>query len=298
MRQKTRGFEMPPCTIAIIGGLAVSLVTVTDRVPEMGETLNAQSFTKHLGGKGANSAVTAYRASHLKPNDDNALPDISAEDEDEIQVRMIGAVGDDEFGPLCIAKLEQTGVDISGIRTVEEQPTGVCVIIVESDFGENRILFTAGANLSLLPEDFLTLESLAGGVKPDLLIAQLEIPRETVEQILRTASMAGVDVLLNPAPAQYLLSSVYPTITHLVVNETEAALLSGRYMNEIASPEGWASVTDEFLEKGVKNVVITLGAKGAYYSSAVGQGGHVEAEKDLDVVDTTGAGYVASVIAF
>src|SRR5271170_4536864 len=148
---------MPPRTIAIIGGLAVSLVTVTDRLPEMGETLNAQSFTKHLGGKGANSAVTAYRASHLKPNGGDALPDISAEGEDEIPVRMIGAVGDDEFGPPCIAKLEQTGVDVSGIRTIEGQLTGVCVIIVESDFGENRILLTAGANLSLLPEDFLTL---------------------------------------------------------------------------------------------------------------------------------------------
>jgi ribokinase len=298
---------MPTSIIAVIGGLNVDLVTVTDRLPETGETINSISFSRHLGGKGANSAVAAYRVSHKNPALESTIPthipheahqrfsysdgdDDGEEEELEISVRMLGAVGDDEFGRPCIEKLRQTGVNVSGIRTMAGQHTGVAVIIVEADYGENRILTTPGANLALLPTDFLTFDSLAGGVWPDLLIAQLEIPRETIERILETASHAGVDVLLNPAPAQVLLSTVYPMITHLVVNETEAALLSGRFMREIETPEGWASVTDQFLEMGVKNVVVTLGAKGAYYSCEIGKGGHVEAEKGLDVVDTTGAG--------
>ena len=74
------------------------------------------------------------------------------------------------------------------------------------------------------------------------------------------------------------------------MNETEAALLLGWYLKEITTEEGWASVTDDFWRLGVKNVVLTLGAKGAYFSTELGRGDYVEAEKDLNVVDVTGAG--------
>lgn len=285
-----------PRTITVIGGFVMDLMTVTDRMPETGETINATQFETFAGGKGANSAVAAYRMSHNKPGPDRIPSEINGAAEDDIDVRMIGAVGDDFYGRPCIAPLIATGIDVSGVRVISGQKTGVGVVIVESDFGENRILLTAGANLSLQPDEFLTLESLAGGIKPDLLITQLEIPRETVEQILATANNEGIDVLLNPAPAHYLLSHVYKNVTHLVVNEIEAAELSGRGFEELkdmadrADLASLATVTDHFLGLGVKNVVITLGAKGAYYSSTKGNGGYVEAERDVDVVDTTGAG--------
>ena len=293
---------MPPFKIAVIGGLVTDLVTFTDRIPDGGETITSLSFSTLPGGKGANSAVAAYRLSHTKPEVSQALdvPNGVLEDlsegllenlpEDDIEVRMIGAVGADEFGPFLISKLKENNVDISGVRIVAGQKTGVCVIIVETDSGENRILFNPGANHSLLPTDFLTLESLAGGIKPDLLISQLEIRRDTIEQILETASREGIDVLLNPAPADCLLNSAYKMITHLVVNESEAAVLSGRELDELTDNAVWATVTDEFLQMGVKNVVVTLGGKGAYYSNSPGNGGHVEAEKHVNVVDTTGAG--------
>jgi ribokinase len=304
---------MSPRTITVIGSLNLDLVTVTDRLPDAGECLEAISFSRHLGGKGANAAIAAYRTSHNKPcpsspltHDHHEPPVInggnppidrysSSSDSTDIQVCMIGAVGDDEFGPHLVTRLRDNGVNVSGIRTVKGQFTGVCIAIVESDFGENRLLFTNGANLSLLPSDFLTLESLGGGspgLKPDLVISQLEIRRDTVEQILETASREGIDTLLNAAPAKYLLSPLYRMITHLVVNEPEAAMLSGREMSELSSMADWASVTDEFLQKGCKNVIVSLGAKGAYYSNAVGTGGYVEAEKGVKVVDTTGAGWV------
>lgn len=298
---------MPPFKIAVIGGLVTDLVSLTDRIPDGGETITSNSFDTFAGGKGGNSAVAAYRLSHTKPKVSETLdiPNGVPEDlsnglleepseilsEDDIQVHMIGAVGADEFGPLLIKKLKENKVDTSGVRIVPGQKTGVGVVIVETDFGENRILYNPGANHFLRPSDFPTLEIVAGGTKPDLVISQLEIRRDTVEQILETASREGIDVLLNPAPAQGLLSSTYKMITHLVVNESEAAMLSGHELDELTDDAVWASVTNMFLQMGVKNVVVTLGGRGAYYSSSPSNGGHVEAEKDVNVVDTTGAGY-------
>ena len=309
-----------PSNIVVIGGIVRDLVTTTHRVPDSGETLTSKSFSTHPGGKGANSAVAAYRLSHRKPatvvlpvnNDINGFSEpvtaiseganndtkvngwndsIRSSADNDIHVFMKGAVGEDSFGPGLLDILSRNGVDISGMRTVPHEPTGVCVIIVEEDLGENRILFSPGANRNLLPNEFTTLEGIcAGGVKPDLLISQLELRRETVEQIIQTAAREGVETLLNPAPAHALLLPVYGLITHLVMNETEAATLSGLPVSELTVMEEWGNVTDEFLRRGVKNVVVTLGAKGAYYSNEIGKGASVDAEKGVKVVDTTGAG--------
>jgi ribokinase len=107
-------------------------------------------------------------------------------------------------------------------------------------------------------------------VKPELVIAHLGIPRETVEQIMATANRKGVDTLLNPSPAAYLLSSVYKFLTHRTMNETEAAMLSGHSIEELNNMAAWEEAAEEFLHLGVKNVVITVGAKGAHYTTAKG----------------------------
>lgn len=352
-----------PKTIVVIGGFVTDLVTVANRCPDAGETLTSTSFSQHPGGKGANSAVAAYRLSHHKPvsaaqptstaqaasatqtvtitppsfisqsapvtfpNDDHvnsiiegpemetqtglaALPsgenvnevaeldrDVEKDvDDNEIQVRMTGALGDDGFAERLLKVMTDNGVDVSKVRKVKDQPTGVGVVIVETNTEENRILFYPGANYDLMPEDFETLESLNGldGKKPDLLISQMELRRETVEQLLKTASEHGVDTLLNPAPAHALVHSAYKMITHLVVNETEAAMLANMDVDKMTDETEYGKVTDEFLKRGIPNVVVTLGAKGAYYSNEIGKGSYVEAEKDVKVKDTTGAGYVRS----
>lgn len=342
-----------PKTIVVIGGFVTDLVTVANRCPDAGETLTSTSFSQHPGGKGANSAVAAYRLSHHKPvsaaqptstaqaasatqtvtvthpsftsqsapvtfpNDvyvngiiedpeDEiqtglaALPsgenvnevaeldrDVQKDvDDNEIQVRMTGALGDDGFAERLLKVMTDNRVDVSKVRKVK----------VETNTEENRILFYPGANYDLMPKEFETLESLNGldGKKPDLLISQMELRRETVEQLLKTASEHGVDTLLNPAPAHALVHSAYKMITHLVVNETEAAMLADMDVDKMTDETEYGKVTDEFLKRGIPNVVVTLGAKGAYYSTEIGKGGYVEAEKDVKVKDTTGAGYVRS----
>ncbi|RFU35266.1 hypothetical protein B7463_g1058, partial [Scytalidium lignicola] len=271
-------------TIAIIGSLNTDLVTLTPRVPSGGETLTATSFSTGPGGKGANQAVACARLS--RPNPQSSSKHVPS----DITVKMVGAVGDDEFGPAMISSLNNSSVDTSGVRTVKGISSGVAVIIVEENSGENRILLSTGANHSLQPSDFLTADSL-GVPLPDLIVLQLEIPLKTVLQIISTAKKAEVEVLLNPAPAVELPLEVFNGLTHLIVNETEAAILTGRALKEVEA-EGfdWGSVTDEFLRYGVKNVVVTLGGKGSYFSNATGLGMKAEAAKVNKVVDTTAAG--------
>lgn len=280
---------MPVRTISVLGGVTQDLTTITDRLPDNGETVIASTFTMQAGGKGANSAVATYRLT--RPNPKNNANDHQRDIDDDIRVRMVGAVGGDEFGPPLKENLVNCGVSADGVRVIEGQLTGVANILVEAASGANRIMQYPGAAYALEPTEFMTLESLGGGVAPDLIIAQLEIRRDTIEQAIETAHREGIEVLLNPSPAVYLMPEIYPLISHLVMNETEAVLLSECKPDDIVNQTGWASVAEYFLNLGVKNVVVTLGDKGAYYSNEFGSG-YVEAEKNCTVLDTSGAGCV------
>lgn len=153
-----------------------------------------------------------------------------------------------------------------------------------------KILLSPGANHTISQAQFLLPSSL-GTPLPDLIILQLEIPLPTVLQIITTAKEAKVPVLLNPAPAVTLPDEVFEDLAHLVVNESEAALLTGRSVEDVEQPGfSWSIVLDEFIAKGVKTVVITLGANGAVFATEEGKSGSVPAEEVSKVVDTTAAG--------
>lgn len=281
---------MPILTVSVLGGVAQDLITVVNRLPDDGETVVAKEFKMQGGGKGANSAVATYRLS--RPNPKNGPNAYNKADDNDLRVRMVGAVGKDEFGPTLKENLAKHGLNVDGVRVLKGQSTSVANILVEAGDGANRIMQYPGAAYALEPADFMTLESLGGGVAPDLVISQLEIRQETIVQAIETANRAGVDVLLNPAPASYLIPDIYPKITHLIMNETEAVLLSECEPEDMQNQTGWAKVTEHFLNLGVKNVVVTLGQKGAFYSNNVSGSGYVEAEKNCTVIDTSGAGCV------
>ena len=258
---------MSSALITVIGSLNKDLITRTSRVPDAGETLTANSFSTGSGGKGANQAVACAR---LSRHDAKAKGDV--------QVRMIGCVGFDSFGQELIEGLKNDGVDTSGVEYLDGVMTGVSVIIVEEDTGENRIMFSPGANYGLTPERFIDLPAPL----PDLIVLQMEIPLETILQVLEIARKHAIDVLLNPAPALELPDAAYHAITHLVLNETEAALLSR------TSGSDWDRVAENFLSKGVNNVIITLGSEGAFFATSESSG-RISGE-NVKAVDTTGAG--------
>lgn len=268
--------------VTVIGSLNVDLVSITPRIPVGGETLTSSSFSTGAGGKGGNQAVAAARTSRKKG---------SKVENGDVLVKFIGAVGGDAFGENLRKGMESDGIDVSGVKVVEGQNTGVAVIIVEQGTGENRILVNPGANGTVTPDLFQNVENL-GTEKPDLVVLQLEIPLETTLAVVKLCQEHDIPVLLNPAPAVPLPEWVYKGLENLIVNETEAAILSGRSLEEVNAPDfNWKSITDHFLALGVRNVVITLGGKGVFAAdSYIHSYGSHYAPKKVKVVDTTCAG--------
>lgn len=260
--------------IVVLGSLNIDLVSYVPHHPLPGETLTASHFDTSPGGKGANQAVACGKLSR-----DASLANPSAD------VAMIGAVGADTYGAQLRDSLNSYGVDTSAVRVLDDAKTGMALIVVDEPSGQNRIILSPEANHTLRPEHFATIP----GLKPDLLIMQLEIPFDTVMQALKAAREAGVPVLLNPAPAKELPAEAYKDLAHLVVNETEAAILSGCKESDLDDIDGLKRVGGVFLERGVRNVIITLGGRGVYYATNDGKSALVAALK-ANVVDTTAAG--------
>ncbi|KAJ9639859.1 putative ribokinase [Coniosporium tulheliwenetii] len=252
--------------IAVIGSLNVDLVSRVKRIPAAGETLTASSFDIGSGGKGANQAVACARLSQRR-QEDGAPPR-----------KVAGMQG-----------LERDGVDVGGVRRLEGQKTGVSVIVVEEDSGENRIMFSPNANYAFSGEESLVPEDAS------VVLFQLEFPLEAVLHNIKQAKSKGIQVILNPAPAVLLPDEAYRGLDHLIMNETEAAILSGRDPASVDVETDWTSVASDFLDRGVKNVVITLGAQGVFYQTAARRtsslpGKRAAARKVESVVDTTAAG--------
>ncbi|KAL2159437.1 hypothetical protein VTH06DRAFT_2442 [Thermothelomyces fergusii] len=274
--------------ITVLGSLNMDLVAYVPHHPLPGETLTADAFATSPGGKGANQAVACAKLSRSRPESGGDVGETA-------RVAMVGCVGADGHGAQLRSNLAGYGVDVSGVEAREGFATGVAMIIVDKPTGENRIVLSPGANHALQPEELGTLARLRarrdGQTEelPDLLIMQLEIPFDTVLAALAAARREGVDVLLNPAPARRLPDGAYAGLAHLVVNETEAAILGEVDERALDGEAGLDSVAEGFVRKGVRNVIITLGGRGVYYRTDDGRRGLVPAEK-ANVVDTTAAG--------
>ena len=262
--------------IAVIGSLNTDLITRTSRVPAAGETLISSSYDTGCGGKGANQAVACARLLRSKS---------SKAEEAECTVNMIGAVGDDMFGHDLINGLISNGVGADGVRVKGGEKSGVAVIIVEEESGENRILMSPNANFALHPSDF---ESLPDPL-PALIILQLEIPLPTVLHVLQLARERHVEVLLNPAPAQKLPSEAYQAVDHLIVNETEASIITGTTA-QTRSWASWGEHVERLIDLGVRHVLVTLGAEGVVYMDTQLRRVLRVSGENVTVVDSTGAG--------
>jgi len=256
--------------IVVIGSLNTDLITRTTRIPAAGETLISQS-----GGKGANQAVACARLSRKSKSVQSG----------NVAVRMVGAVGSDTFGHDLVSDLNGNGIDTTGVTARDEERSGVAVIIVDEQTGENRILMSPNANYSLRPSDFQRLSTPL----PDLIVLQLEIPLDTTLQILKVAKEKGVEVLLNPAPAQNLPKEAWEAVTHLIVNESEASVITN-IMEDKPSWLKWGEHTERIVALGVRHVTITLGAEGVVYMDTRLRKFWLYRANQVKVVDTTAAG--------
>ena len=223
--------------VVVLGSLNVDLVTRVERHPSPGETVLGDGLARLAGGKGANQAIAAARAG--------------------ASVVMVGSVGDDEGGSAYLARLSAHGIDVSQVVVHPEEPTGTAIVVVSAD-GENSIVVVPGANATVTWPHL----DLSPG---DVLLAQLEVPLETVATGVRAAAFAGARVVLNVAPYADLPDDVIDLADPVVANEHEASQL-------VRSPH---------------SLVVTRGGDGAAWGSV-----RVPAESvpDDEVVDTTGAG--------
>ncbi|KAF6820163.1 ribokinase [Colletotrichum sojae] len=267
--------------ITVLGSLNIDLTSYVPHHPLPGETLTSNSVVISPGGKGANQAVACAKLSRSRDSPNDAASETAA-------VSMIGAVGDDSYGSLLLKNLGEHGVRTDRIAVGNDLKTGMAIIVVDEPTGQNRIILAPEANHAVTADKFGSLPQTLDP-KPDLLVMQLEVPMETVLAALRSARSASVPVLLNPAPAQRLPDEAYDGLAHLVINETEAAILSGCQESDLDTPEGLKRVGEWFIAKKVQNVVITLGGRGVYYVTKDGNAELIPAEK-AKVVDTTAAG--------
>lgn len=251
-------------TIVVIGSSNTDMVVKTSRFPRPGETIIGGAFFLFPGGKGANQAVAAARL--------------------DGRVTFIGKVGDDLFGRQALEGFRQEGIIVDHIAVDPKEASGVALITVDAA-GENQIVVAPGANSTLTPEDIRhAVTALAPAA---ILLLQLEIPLATVAFAVEQASRLGKKVILNPAPAQALPDELLSSLFLITPNETEAEILTGVAVTDDASARRAA---EALLAKGVQHVVITLGARGAFYCSA--EQSFLLAPEKVDPVDTTAAGDV------
>ncbi|KAL8381162.1 hypothetical protein RB595_005445 [Gaeumannomyces hyphopodioides] len=291
--------------ITVLGSLNMDLVSYVPHHPLPGETLTSSSFAVSPGGKGANQAVACAKLSRPRPGSGSGGDGADAAASATAAVRMVGAVGADSYGAQLRDNLAAHGVDVSGVA-VRPAPakTGLAIIVVDEPTGENRIILSPESNHAL--DTAAAVESALGGSgsssgqqqqqqqqqRPALLVMQLEVPLATVAAALAAARAAGVPALLNPAPAVASLpDDALRGLEHLVLNETEAAVLGGVAEAALDSEAGLRAVADGFAARGVRNVVVTLGGRGVYFRDGRdGRAGLVPAERGVVVVDTTAAG--------
>ena len=247
--------------ICVIGSLNMDLVVNVDKMPKPGQTIIGSNFKEVPGGKGANQAVAMAR---LNGN-----------------VSMIGKVGEDGFGQTLINSLKNDKVDTTYIKTTKGA-TGVALITVDNN-AQNSIVVSPGANFEVKEEDIdNNIEAIKNS---DIVVLQLETPLNTIKYALKKSKELNKYTILNPAPALKLDDEIIKNVDLLTPNETELEIISGV---NIETEEDIQKAAQIMIEKGVKELIVTLGSKGSLY---------INKEKSIfkkaykvEAVDTTAAG--------
>ncbi|WP_171903848.1 ribokinase [Cellulosilyticum sp. I15G10I2] len=250
-----------PSDIVVVGSINIDLVINAPKVIKMGETLHGEGFFTGSGGKGANQAC--------------AIGKLGGD------IAMIGCVGDDSYGKICLENLKGNGVDLSHIEVMDNISTGVALIVLVK--GDNCIILDQGANKYVTPQMIEKIQEVIKNSK--LIVSQFEVPYESVCKAFAVAKDNGVTTMLNPAPSKPIDDKLYSLIDILIVNEHECFDLTGIKVTDDDSAQKALSA---FKAKGIKEPIITLGAEGAVF---------FEEDKlcqmrppKVEVVDTTSAG--------
>ena len=248
--------------LVVVGSCNTDLVVQAPKLPRPGESVLGGVFAKFQGGKGANQAVAAARMG--------------------AEVVFVGRVGDDDFGREARAGYEREGIDLSHFVMDPEVATGVALIAVDAA-GENQIVVAWGANGALSASQ---VDAAADAIaEADLVLAQLEMPLETVERVAEIANRCDTPFVLNPAPYQAIPDSVLCSVDTLTPNLGELGALVGRPVETVEEIEKAAR---NLLSRGVGAVIVTQGREGC--TVVTPEESWWTAPSGVDARDTVGAG--------
>ncbi|CAK7070836.1 ribokinase [Morganella morganii] len=253
---------MTTSRLTVLGSINVDHIMNIAQFPAPGETVIGKQYQTAFGGKGANQAVACGRSG--------------------ADITFIACVGDDAIGAEILAQLQRDRIHTAAVSVVPEAATGVAMIFVNED-GENVIGISAGANAALTPEHFAPYKGLVE--QSDALLMQLESPLETVIAAAQAAKNHQTRVILNPAPARELPDSLLKLVDVITPNETEAEKLTGI---SVSDETGAARAAKVLHDKGIGQVLITLGSRGVWLS-VNGEGRRIPGFK-VNAVDTIAAG--------
>jgi len=256
--------------VFILGSFVADVAFRMSRLPAWGETLMGDTFALGPGGKGSNQAVAAAKAVGGAG----------------MSVKFLTKVGDDAFGQLARATWAAAGVDATLVKNASVA-TGAAAILIDSAKGENAIVVVPGACFTLTPAE---VDEAGDAIRSaSVFLTQLELALDTVERGLQLAREAGVPTILNPAPApEKPLPDVLLALSdYFIPNETEAALLTGLPVETVEQAKAAAAALQA---RGARNVILTLGVRGALVVTEDGEATVVPSFSVGPVVETTGAG--------
>lgn len=259
--------------ILVVGSFVMDQIATTEIVPREGQTVLGKAFHKAPGGKGANQAVQAARLG--------------------ADVTMVGKLGYDANGEEMIKVLKEAGIDVSHVLYDEKLASGCAVIILQEKPGEgtqNRILVIPGTNMAITREDVAFLEEEIKNY--DMVILQHEIPMFINQTVAKYAYDAGVPVMLNSAPSAPIPEDLLACLTYISPNETEIEDMTGVHIEHVGNDvnrEDARKAAKILQDKGVKNVLITLGSAGALLLNEEGEF-YAPCATGVKVADPTAAG--------
>ena len=246
-------------------GIFVADLAFFGKIPKVGETILGEDFVVGPGGKGSNQSVAAGKAG--------------------ASIDFITKVGDDDYGKMAFRIYKETNVGSDYVYISKEHSTGVAAILLNKDTGENAISVVPGAAGALTIQDIDNAKDVI--INSSIFLTQLEAPMEVVVHALKIAKENKVTTILNPAPSAKLDSSVFPLVDYFTPNESEASFYAS---GEIKNRDDAEKYGQEFLDLGVKNLLVTLGDQGVYFQNNNEK--HFEPSLSLGskVIDTSGAG--------
>lgn len=290
--------------ILIIGGLSRDEIHLTDEAPPVGGIAIANTRHVELGGRGANTAVAAYRSYNPKPDTLDGYVDQSyesqrdREDPERPSVHIIGACVSEEGKHGFVDRMAKNGVKHSGIEVLSRledddqpnKPLSQDFLFSMMDGRTGQTLQSGGfdASSQWSTAHFSDIDSICHGYRPQLVIVTMELKKRIVEHIIDIVHEAGIEVLLYASPGETLALACYPKLTHLICNQFDAAKMLGWNPEEI-NADTWAEVCSSFTKRGVKNVVVKVGPLGAFFKNESDEG-YASAHRSIkQIIDQTGA---------